>query len=713
MGVVSDVLDFSELQSGKMDLEEEAYNITSTINDVINMTMVRKGEKKIELIVDCDANIPCALLGDEKKIRRVIMKLVDNAIKFTTDGFVSISVGYRKESYGINLVVAIKDTGIGMKEESLEKLFTSFNQVDSSRNRQEGGIGLGLAISHALVQKMGGAITVRSESGKGSIVQFVVPQKVLDETPIASIRDKENINVATYIDMEQFDMTEIRDEYSANIMHMVEQLKGRCHVCRNFAELQRREKNEGFTHIFISIVEYLQEKEYFNELALRTKVIVVLERSDEQYVTSPFVLKIYKPFYILTVVSVLNGLSNTQGIEYTHTARKFVTKDAHILVVDDNRINIRVIEGFLEEYKIRVSIALSGQEALDKITSQNYDFVFMDHMMPEMDGVEALHRIRQKVGNYYQRVPIVALTANAVAGSREMLLAEGFNDFLEKPVERSVLERVLKRNLPPEKIVYKDTDNSDNNENKQKIEQQIENEQNPVKENASAHVTYTEVEASSETASEELDYLQILESEGLDVQKGILYCNGEELYLEILSGYCGECDELREQAEELFLKEDWKNYTITVHGMKSSMRSIGALEISDMAKELEFAGKENRIEYILDNHEKLMEEYNKLFERLRKYQWLSANEDEDNKETLPELSEEEFDKILEDMENAMYTLDESWLMGIVDGLEKYQYHGTPLKTLLVPVRRKIEMSDYISAVEMTARLKNLEMGGEG
>ena len=160
--IVSDILDFSELESGKMELVEEPYNITSTINDIINMSLAKKGDKPIEIIVDCDASIPCNLLGDEIKLRRVVMNLVNNAIKFTNEGCVTISFGCRREAYGINLVVKVKDTGIGIEEENLEKLFTSFNQVDTKKNRMEGGIGLGLAIANAIVMKMGGFITVSS-----------------------------------------------------------------------------------------------------------------------------------------------------------------------------------------------------------------------------------------------------------------------------------------------------------------------------------------------------------------------------------------------------------------------------------------------------------------------------------------------------------------------------------------------------------------------
>ncbi len=692
--IVSDIVDYSELQSGRIELEEEAYSISSTINDVINMTMARKNDKNIELVVDCDANIPCALLGDEKKLRRIIMKLVDNAIKFTEEGCVGITVGFRKESYGINLLVAVRDTGIGMDEASLERLFARFSQADTDRNRRVGGIGLGLAISNALVKRMGGAITVRSKPGKGTVVQVAIPQKVLDEAPMATVRDAENLNVATYIDMEQFDMVEIRDEYSATILHMVEQLKVKCHICRNLAELQRTFAKEHLTHVFISAAEYRANQKFFDELALKTKIIVVMNRAEEKFITNPRLLRIYKPFHILTIVSVLNapeGLEKEHGLE---VVEKFETINAHVLVVDDNRMNIRVIEGILSNYNIKVTTAISGQEALQKIAAADYDFVFMDHMMPEMDGVETLHRIRHKVGTYFQKVPIIALTANAVAGTREMFLAEGFSDFLEKPVERSVLERVLKRNLPPNKIVYK----SD-------LAMSVINEQTTpdVKQEVIG-------ETGALPSLEQME--EVFGPKGLDVGKGILYCNGVDGYLSVLRGYCDDSDELDITAEKLFEKEDWKNYIIAVHGIKGAMRSIGAVPLAELARKLEFAGKEGRIEYIKDGHSKLMEEYRKLFTELRENEWIMALK-EDAEESKEEANVEctvlegpVFDKIIEDMETAMYSLDSERLLEIVSELQCHMYRETPLKELLAPVRKKVEMSDYVSAVELTVRLKN-------
>ena len=238
MSVVGDILDYSELQEGEFEIIEENYYLSSTIYDVINMSMAKKSEKKLELIIDCDPSIPGILIGDEQKIRRIIMNIVNNAIEFTQEGCVSIRFGYRKEEYGINLIVTVTDTGIGMSKESVENLFKKFSQADMGRTRKKGGVGLGLAIAQTIVNRMGGFITVESELGKGSIFKIVIPQRVYSNDPVAELPDKNEINAAVYINMEQFRFNEIRDEYAENIQRIVEQLKVRCHINRNLQELK-------------------------------------------------------------------------------------------------------------------------------------------------------------------------------------------------------------------------------------------------------------------------------------------------------------------------------------------------------------------------------------------------------------------------------------------------------------------------------------------
>lgn len=681
MSVISDILDFSELQADKLDIEEEAYNITSTVNDVINMSVAEKKDKPLELIVDCDAELPQVLLGDEKKIRRVIMNIMKNAIKYSNTGCVTMTVTMRREKYGINLIVMVKDTGIGMDEEGLEKLFTSFNQVDARRNRQEGGIGLGMAISKAIVQKMGGIITVKSRFGKGTAMKVVIPQQVVDERPITYVKDRERLYVGIYINMEQFEMAAIRDDYTENIRHMMTQLKVRSHMCRNLAELKRRQEKEKFTHIFISRAEYQEDPAYFDMLSEKACLMAVIDRQEEKYITNPNIRRVYKPFYVVSIVNVLNNDLTEQKQKYPVRQGRFLAPDVHVLVVDDNIMNIKVIQGLLEKYHIRVTSALSGKEALEKIETMDYDFVFMDHMMPEMDGIETLHHIRRKVGTYYSKVPVIALTANAVAGMREMFLSEGFADFVEKPVEISVLERVLKRNLPGEKLI---------------MLEEGEPQQMPEK------ARNSEATAGMLTVGD------------LDVQKGFIYCGGREQYLAILELYDQSGGDTLEKLDQLFLARDWKNYTIMIHAVKSSMQSIGADRLSEMAKSLEMSGKENRIDDILGHHQEMMEEYRRVLQLLHDFRHRDeGGEDQESEQELPELSGERFEELVSSMENAMYEFDGPGMLEILEELQKYQYRGTSLKTRLAFLRHKIEMSDHMSAVEHVIKIKEQLENGEG
>lgn len=698
MSVVSDILDFSELQTGTMEIVEETYNITSTINDIINMTMARKNEKNIELVVDCDASLPRGLVGDEQKIRRVIMNLVNNAIKYTQDGCVLIEIKYRKEDYGINLTVSVEDTGIGMKQESVEKLFVGFAQVDARKNRREGGIGLGLAISNAIVEAMGGFISVSSEWGKGTRIQFSIPQKVMDEQPIASVKNPDKLRVATYIDMEQFDLLKIRDAYSRNIMHMIVQLGVECRVCRNLAELKRRIEREHFSHIFISLVEYREDPAYFDALSEKNRIIIVIDRPDEKYVSNPHILRLYKPFFILPVTMLLNDASKVSGAQIgLNRHGRFIAPDAHILIVDDNEMNIRVAEGLLRPYKVRMTRALSGKEALEKIISRDYDFVFMDHMMPEMDGVETLQRIRQLPGTYYKNVPIIALTANAIGGMREMFLSSGFSDFIAKPIEVSVLERVLRRNLPPEKI----QELGETEEISAAIPES--GTSGSVSEDGNAEQI---PDIRSRTAAKEATVSGEEFTVGeLEVKQGLIFCGGRENYLEILK-LQGEDEDTLLKLQNFYDKQDWKNYTILVHAVKSTMKSIGAQPLSEMAKNLEMAGKQLDIDYILAHHEELVQEYQRIQNMIREYfSSTKISESVENSVERPELPEEEFEQIIISFENAMYSLDVSQMTGDIRKLEQYQYHGGVLEEELKTVHKKVEMADYMSALDMLLRIR--------
>ena len=674
MSVVGDILDYSELQEGDFEIVEENYYVSSTIYDVINMSMAKKSEKKLELIVDCDADMPSVLIGDEQKIRRVIMNLVNNAIEFTSEGCVSIRFGYRKEEYGVNLIISVKDSGIGMTKESVENLFKKFSQADMGRTRKKGGVGLGLAIAQTIVNRMGGFITVKSELGKGSEFKIVIPQKVYDAKPIVEMPEKGEINAAVYINMEQFRYNEIRDEYGENIKRLVEQLKVKCHVCRNLQELKRWEKREDFNQIFISLLEYQEDPIYFDNLAKRKNVHIILDHYDDAKVQNKNLSKIYKPFFVLSIMAALKNAMAQNGEKVVEVENhQLYAPEAHILVIDDNRMNIRVVEGLLRAYGVKVSYALSGQEGIDMLSSKAYDLILLDHMMPGMDGVECFHHIRKKPDPYYKEIPIIALTANAIAGAREMFIKEGFNDFVAKPVESSVLQRTLKRHLPEDKLK-----SMDEAEHTQMQEQKEEN-----------------VLATKET----------LVIGDLDISKGIMYCGNQENYLEILTSQRDSGKDIIEQVQGLYEKADWKNYVIVVHGVKSSMMSIGAVKLSEMAKALEFAGKGGDYDFIRREHATMIKEFERVMQILYTCEYLPAPEEEDATITKPEISEEDFAQKLIELENVTYEFDANKVIPILDELSQYAYRSKDLEKELKTVYKKVEMFDFMSAYETVAKIK--------
>lgn len=733
--VVSDILDFSELQSGKIDLVEEEYNISSTVNDIINMSMAKINEKNIEVIVNCDASIPSLLLGDEKKIRRVIMNLLDNAIKFTEEGCICLDVSYRKESYGINLTITVRDTGIGMAEADLEKLFNGFSQVDTRRNRRNGGVGLGLAISNIMVRRMGGMITMRSKLGQGTSMKIVIPQKVINKEPIVHLEERDKCNFCMYVNLEEFVIAKVRDEYTKQLHQMLEQLQVKNHICLNLAELKRRVEHEQYTHIIITILEYQEDSAYFDSLAERMHVIVVISREQEELLHNPKLLRLYKPFYILPLVSVVKGSLRGSKKKVEIATHKFTTQGVKALIVDDNLMNLKVMEGILRKYNISVVTANSGKACLQVIEDRDFDLVFMDHMMPEMDGVETLHRIRAMAGNYYRTVPIVALTANTIAGAREMFLEEGFNDFIEKPVENSVLERLLLRNLSEDKVVYESEgaeveeavsdpkksvpgEAQKPEETKQSVlaEQPTEVEETSAETEAARVDVDKEVVETGQTESAQAENVAVeTDTIGdLDKNMGVTFCGSEESWIEILK-VCGDtAKENKDSLQNFFDTKNWKEYTILIHGVKSSMKTIGAMPLSEMAKALEMAGKEDNEEYILEHHDEMMKEYDRvdaflhasprLYEQKTEEQ-LQKEAEEQKQKVYTEISEEAFDEKIAELETAMFDFDGDKMKNILQELQEKSFCNKPLDKPLNAIIRKVEMSDFMSAYDTLTKVK--------
>ena len=451
LGIINDLLDFSKIESGRMELRPDSYELSVLLNDVIRMAMARKGSKQIEFMVDCDPDIPNRLYGDELRIRQIVTNLLTNAIKFTKEGGVLLRVRGRREAYGINLLFEVTDSGIGIKQENINKIFNSFSQVDTKKNRAIEGTGLGLSISKQLVKQMGGFLFVDSEYGKGSTFTAVIPQKVMENKPLAKIEENEKYRILTYFDLEKNNSPFVARNYAEILTNMGEGLEVSYELASSLQEVKDYVNENQFTHLFISEAEYVPAKEYFDSVAKKINVVVIVNQNG-QHTFPEGVRSIAKPFYVLPVSEVLQGEKQHFDSRRVNQKKRFILPKASVLIVDDNHMNLKVASGLLRPYQMEIVTTDSGKNALELMQQRKFDLIFMDHMMPEMDGVETLKRIRALEVEYCKTVPVVALTANAVSGAREMFQNEGFCDMVAKPVEMSMVERVLQRFLPEELI---------------------------------------------------------------------------------------------------------------------------------------------------------------------------------------------------------------------------------------------------------------------
>ena len=693
LAIINDILDFSKIESGNMELIEEEFNISSTINDVINTAIARKGDKPLELIVRCDPDIPSGLIGDEVRIQQVMINLVTNAIKFTNSGCIVLKVTQTKHDYGINLTVSVADTGIGISPENIEKLFNSFSQVDTKKNRAVEGTGLGLAISRKFITRMGGFISVTSEYGSGSEFKFVIPLKVSDPKPFISVKDSKKIKAACFIDMSKYEMPRVAKEYTALISELSDTLDSELKMFNTFEELKAAEPEKNFTHIFIAREEYLASPDFFNSAADKTKVILVQDRTDEIEVPSG-IKCIYKPFYTIAIASVLNDeniLSNTN--DRRSSAIQFTAPKARVLIVDDNIINLKVAVGLMRPYCMQILTADSGAAAIEMLKSKDFDIVFMDHMMPEMDGVEATHAIRAMEGSYYKNLPIIALTANAVNGVRDMYIEEGLNDFIPKPIDVSNLSRVLKNWLPRELI---EMPSGDTNTPEISHKKPSAPEPAPVKKEA-------ETAVKNEPSETEL----------FNSETGAFYTGGDiEAYNDILGIYLSKAQEKHDYIKKLFEEKSWKNYIIEVHALKSTSLTIGSQPLSELAKELELAGKAENYSLIEQKNGAMLEMYMKVAELGRKYlePFGTADNTEENAVTedtaeLTEITKEQIVGIIDRIKSACEAFDGDEVAAVCSEASEYSFGGTALKPFLSKIKSAADDFEYDGAAEKTAEMQ--------
>lgn len=487
LALINSILDFSKIEDGKMEIVPVQYDTSDLINDLINMISDKAEKKDLLLELQIDEKLPHSLYGDDVRIRQIIINLLTNAVKYTREGKVTLVMQGEEltdKSEDIILHVEVIDTGIGIRQEDIGRLFESFQRLDEEKNHNVEGTGLGISIVQSLLNMMGSSLEVESEYGKGSRFYFNLKQRIVDGTPIGNISiPREGVNK--------------------------------------------------------------EEKGY-----------------------------LYAP-------------------------------EAEILIVDDNQMNLKVATGLLKRSNIKVDTASSGEECIQMVKGKQYDIIFMDHMMPEMDGIETMKALREK-----ELLPlntkIIVMTANAIAGAREQYLEEGFDDYLSKPVVVDGLDKILLEYLPKEKVSFK---RQEKKEAVQEIEKQLQTEDYVQTEEQ------VQTEESVQSVEEEVSKQGIAAISGLDINTGLSYCmNDMDFYQEMIREYLK--NDKRTALEGFFEQEDLDNYRITVHALKSTSLTIGAVELSAQAKEMEMAAKAKDMDYIQAHHGELMEKYNKLWNSL-------------------------------------------------------------------------------------------------
>lgn len=666
-GQIEDILDYTETDGGRVTVSEENYMLASLINDIISELNISGKKDGIELIFDIDARIPAVLIGDSKKIKKIIRHLIDNAIKFTEEGGVYVRLYALRKPYGINLCIQVKDTGIGMDAQSLSKITERFYQSSAGRDRRNGGLGLGLPIVYGMTAAMEGFVHIESAVGKGTEATVSIPQKIASDEPGMKVNDPAELCLACYLKPEKYKLPQVRKFYDGMISNIALGLDIAVHRVFNRTELETLVKMYRLTHLFLAKEEYGEDPDYFESLDNSIQVVVI---ADDGYTPKEGsrVKVLYKPFYCFPVVNILNSAPSG---EYGGQER-MICPDVRALIVDDEPMNRVVAEGILKDYRMQVKTAGGGAEAIAICENEDFDIIFLDHMMPDMDGVETLKRLR---GLKSDSFTAIAFTANAVSGAREMFLQEGFDDFLSKPIEYHDLDRLLKKVIPNTRMLL-------------------------IKEEA----------APDTSAPSGDDPLAALNEAGINTSAGLSYCrNDKEFYIKLLQKFVSDADGKIAECDRLFGENDIANYRIQVHALKSTAKMLGADALSDNAKAMENAAKDNDAEYIASHHRQLMEE---LSDTAHKIQGIAlAGEDNDEQERTSEISAEELVERLTALRELFDTYEADKAHTLIDKLGGTSVGGVSVKKLLAPIKSDVEDYEYEAAAQKTSLLIARAKGG--
>jgi len=424
LSIISDILDFSKIESGKFEMMPIKYDVVSLINDIINITQIKTIEGDVQFVVDIDSDIPSKLIGDEIRIRQVLLNALSNAFRYTNEGYVSMSVrGKKQKGDALLLDIEITDTGVGIKQEDMDKIFE---------------LGLGLTITKSLCDAMGGSISANSVYGKGSTFTITIPQMMVEQCEkIASVQNPAAKKVLLY---------ETNEINANSVLKALDNLGVEYASVKNYDEFCS-ELKKSYPFVFVSDDIFAQAKKTAWALGIASNFVILKKFGTHAY--EKYAKTIILPIHAISIANILNESNDDADSEENFDeSRTFVTSDVRVLIVDDISINLMVAEGLMAAYMMQIDTCTNGKAAIEKIKNTKYDIVFMDHMMPELDGIETTRIIRKMPGEYFATLPIIALTANAVSGMRHTFLQNGMNDLLTKPIELPKLNEILDKWLP-------------------------------------------------------------------------------------------------------------------------------------------------------------------------------------------------------------------------------------------------------------------------
>jgi len=661
LDIINDILDISKIEAGTLDVHVAPYSPASLLSDVINMIRLKLANRSITFIADIEPNIPSSLTGDESRIRQILLNLLSNAVKYTKEGFIHLTIQGRTADNSliaapvinetVNLVISVADSGIGIKEKDIPTLFSRFSRVDRDRNFSIEGTGLGLAITRSLCRAMGGDITLSSTYGEGSVFTATIPQVSLNNTPLAEVENPEKKTVLCY------NKNELNIK---SIAYTLKTLGVPAKFCSAETEfLTELESNaDSYSYAFACADAARKAGTIIAKNSSAAVLVLLLNPGDNLRIKN--VPEIHMPAYTVTVANVLN---NKNLMERRKRQSNFIAPEARILVVDDIPTNLVVAKGLLAIFKVKIDTCTNGPEAFDMVKKNWYDIVFLDFMMPEMDGIETATIIRnwESETKKTRKVTIVALTANAITGMRELFLEQGFDDYLSKPIEIPRLNEIMSTWIPAEKKKMRRlTDSTPNN---------VQIKFQPVR--------------------------------GLDIASGIKRY-GETGYNEILRSYFVHTppllEKLRKSANSLSAKEQLDNYTISIHGLKGSSFGICAENIGKQAEVLEHAARSGNIQYISVNNWHFVEAVEILLKNIQDF-LAKVQESHEKKKLAPAPDPALLSELLDGCRNYKTAQMENTLKK----LEEYEYEsgGDLVKWL----REQLDNIEYDAIQE---KLSNLE-----